>query len=327
MHRLLLIDIDGLLPSGESRPKALTWVPWLAEVLRPWNDVRIVLHSTGNPCSTSAGWSQLGELAPRLIGSTYGLPPEEAIDAALRTNKLRVDHHLVMVAHLTALPEGQFNVLVCDAERGLSAPKTQAALAAWLRQTAPAGRSVLRGRLPKGYGERVLYLDFDGVLHHENVHYHPRRGAYMATPGFALFEHAGLLEELLLPYPDLRIVLSTSWVRQYGCTGTAKRLATSLSSRVIGATFHSRMDKGLFLDKPRGVQVWEDSLRRKPLDWLALDDDYIDWPDSCVEKYLRTDEVLGIGAPGAADEIARRLKRMHEPASKVPPTLDGPPGA
>lgn len=93
----------------------------------------------------------------------------------------------------------------------------------------------------------------------------------------------------------------------------------SLSSRVIGATFHSRTDKGLFLENLRGVQVWEDSLRRKPFDWLALDDEYIDWPTECIDEYLCTDEVLGIGAPSAADEIARRLKRMYEPESTAPP--------
>ncbi len=28
---------------------------------------------------------------------------------------------------------------------------------------------------PKGAGALVLYLDFDGVLHHENVLWHPKR--------------------------------------------------------------------------------------------------------------------------------------------------------
>lgn len=32
--------------------------------------------------------------------------------------------------------------------------------------------------LPVGRGELILYLDFDGVLHHENVLWHPRKGPY-----------------------------------------------------------------------------------------------------------------------------------------------------
>jgi hypothetical protein len=31
---------------------------------------------------------------------------------------------------------------------------------------------------PAGEGALILYLDFDGVLHHENVLWHPRKGVY-----------------------------------------------------------------------------------------------------------------------------------------------------
>lgn len=126
--------------------------------------------------------------------------------------------------------------------------------------------------VPKGRGELVLYLDFDGVLHHENVLWHHKRGAYAGPPGFALFEHAGLLDKLLAPYPEVGIVLSTSWVRTYGCSGAAKRLPSGLRYRVLGATFHSEMDERTFDAKPRGKQVVEDVARRRPRGWLALDD-------------------------------------------------------
>lgn len=164
---------------------------------------------------------------------------------------------------------------------------------------------------PRGYGKVVLYLDFDGVLHHEHVLWHPRRGAYAGLPNFELFEHAPLLEELLAPYPELRIVLSTSWVRQYGCYGSAKRLPAGLRERVVGATFHNRMDLAEFLDKPRGVQVHEDVLRRCPRGWLALDDVDEGWPAELRSNVVITDERLGISAPGAADTIARALDQMH----------------
>lgn len=52
-----------------------------------------------------------------------------------------------------------------------------------------------------GSGEPVLYLDYDGVLIHEKVLWHPKRGAYLHAPeGHSLFQHAPLLEELLAPY-------------------------------------------------------------------------------------------------------------------------------
>lgn len=167
-----------------------------------------------------------------------------------------------------------------------------------------------RPGLPRGFGLFVLYLDFDGVLHHENVHWHPKRGAYAGPPGFVLFEHAELLEQLLAPYPSLCIVLSTAWVRTYGVHGSAKRLPPGLRSRVIGATFHSKMSEAEFLEKPRGIQVAEDAMRRKPFRWIALDDTDKGWPTERSNVFI-TDERLGIGAPGAADAIRALLDAMH----------------
>lgn len=166
-------------------------------------------------------------------------------------------------------------------------------------------------RAPRGAGKRVLYLDFDGVLHHENVLWHPRKGAYLCAPSrYTLFQHAGLLAELLEPYPEVKIVLSTSWVRSYGCANTAKRLPDALRQRVIGATFHSRMDEALFVDTPRGVQVWRDVVRRNPKDWLALDDDPEGWPTWCLSNCIQTHEHEGIGDPAVLAMIEERLARL-----------------
>jgi len=56
----------------------------------------------------------------------------------------------------------------------------------------------------KGRGERLLYLDFDGVLHHENVLWHPRIGAYLSAPdGYVLLQHAELLKRMLALYPQV----------------------------------------------------------------------------------------------------------------------------
>lgn len=311
MHRLLLLDYDGLLYPGQPNRRDTSWMPWLVEVLRPWSDVRIVLHSTGIYSSALPDRSHLSEMAPRLIGSTYGLPHKDALEAALRVNKQRVDHHLMVIAHSTVLPEGQFNILVCDAELGLSAQKTQAALSAWLWRTRPPLRNVFGARLSKGVGEHVLYLDFDGVLHHEDVRWSLKRGPFLNAPGHSLFEHAALLEDLLKPYPQVHIVLSTTWARVFSCYGAAKRLPPGLRDRVVGATWHSAMPEQAFKDKPRGTQVLEDVRRRRPAHWLALDDTDEGWPLEASDHVLITDEQLGISAPGMAERIAAALRRMH----------------
>ncbi|RDJ98531.1 HAD domain-containing protein [Paraburkholderia lacunae] len=168
-------------------------------------------------------------------------------------------------------------------------------------------------RAPRHTGGLVLYLDFDGVLHPEDVWVRLNKGPYIASPpGHELFEHAELLERVLLPYPDVKIVLSTSWVRVYkGVARVARKLPPELRARVVGATYHRSMDPESFRQTLRGMQIWADVLRRQPVDWIALDDDYLDWPSWCGDKLVRTHEVLGISAPVVLAELRAKLARMH----------------
>lgn len=158
----------------------------------------------------------------------------------------------------------------------------------------------------------IIYLDYDGTIQPENVFWHPRRGAYLSPEyaGHRLFEHSNLLEALLEPFPGVRIVLSTSWVKTYGFTGAAKRLTPGLQSRCIGSTFHSRMDRTEFDSMPRGQQVIEDVWRRKPTAWVALDDDSDGWPPSATENLVLTHPVDGIAHPPVLALLTRRLEQQ-----------------
>lgn len=172
----------------------------------------------------------------------------------------------------------------------------------------------------KGHRGQVLYLDYDGVLHHENCYWRQGFGAYLvAPPEYRLFQHTDLLAELLAPYPAVEIVLSTSWVRRLRYSHAAKRLPPSLKSRVIGATFHTWMDEDEFTNLPRGVQVWNDVVRRKPETWLALDDDYLDWPTWCLDNYVRTHETEGISEPAVTAVLIKKLQRFnsHRPVVRL----------
>ncbi|MEX3949822.1 HAD domain-containing protein [Paraburkholderia sp. EG287B] len=161
-------------------------------------------------------------------------------------------------------------------------------------------------------GGRILYLDFDGVLHPEDVWRRPGTGPYVATPpGHVVLEHARLLADLLAPYPDVRIVLSTSWVIVYGSVRkVAHRLPDGLRARVIGATFHRDMDASLFRAMPRGLQVCADVIRRRPEAWLSLDDDGHGWPDWAKGHLVLTDPVLGIAVPAAIAGLKAGLAGM-----------------
>lgn len=165
-------------------------------------------------------------------------------------------------------------------------------------------------RKVKGLGLPLLYLDFDGVLHPEHCYWHPRKGPYLKAPGHSLFEHLALLEQLLEPHPEVRIVLSTTWVQTYQFSETARKLGSSLRPLVIGATFHTGMDREGFRDMPRGRQVLGDVSRRQPSAWVALDDDPTGWPDGARDKLVLTDGLHGLGEARAQMELKAKLQTL-----------------
>jgi hypothetical protein len=65
-----------------------------------------------------------------------------------------------------------------------------------------------------------------------------------------------------------------------------------------------------FLYLPRGQQVFEDVLRRRPRDWLALDDNEEGWPPDHAHRHVLTHMYEGISDPGVQSEFKRKLKEM-----------------
>lgn len=168
-------------------------------------------------------------------------------------------------------------------------------------------------KAPRGKDELLVYLDFDAVLHHESVWWHPRRGIYLEAPeGHRLFQHVELLERTLSPYPQVKLVLSTSWVRMCGFSGARKRLSSGLQARVIGATYHSAMRYwgDAYAATPRGLQVLRDVERRQPADWLALDDEFQEWPSDYLDRLVKTHPERGLSEPSVLAEFEVKLARM-----------------
>jgi HAD domain in Swiss Army Knife RNA repair proteins len=164
----------------------------------------------------------------------------------------------------------------------------------------------------------VLYLDFDGVLHPDAVfRYRNPPAIRLQAPGHELFESAPLLDQLLAPYPDIHIVLSTSWVRELGFDDAREALSPALQARVVGATFHKRHhDYDTFSRLPRYVQIADDVQRRRPTRWLAIDDDLEGWPEHALARIVPMPPVLGLSSPDAALELERRLAKVFGCADK-----------
>lgn len=157
---------------------------------------------------------------------------------------------------------------------------------------------------------KILYLDYDGVLHPEEVYRSPKRGIFLKTEGHTLFEWSPILEEIVLQHPHTRIVLSTSWVRQTDFNYARAQLPQSLQDLVIGATFHRRHMQKLEFDlMSRGEQIVADSFRRASLNsWVALDDDYLGWPTWCRNNLIATDGMLGLSDPIVQQALRNMLK-------------------
>jgi hypothetical protein len=158
----------------------------------------------------------------------------------------------------------------------------------------------------------ICYLDYDAVLHDGNVLRNRTRGMYIKTPGRAFFEWMPILEELLAAYPDLQIVLSTTWVQELGFNEAKYELSPNLRERVIGATYlHPKIVKAEFDTKPRGMQILGDVERRKPSHWFALDDDAFGWPAAHKDKLIQTTDSLGLSDPAVQEQVRARLAKIY----------------
>jgi hypothetical protein len=158
----------------------------------------------------------------------------------------------------------------------------------------------------------ICYLDYDAVLHDGNVLRNRTRGMYIKTPGRAFFEWMPILDELLAPYPDLQIVLSTTWVQELGFNEAKYELSPTLRERVIGATYlHPKIVKVEFDTKPRGMQIMGDVERRKPSHWFALDDDAFGWPAAHKDKLIQTTDNLGLSDPAVQEQVRARLAKIY----------------
>lgn len=134
---------------------------------------------------------------------------------------------------------------------------------------------------------------------------------------------APILEEALAPYPDTKIVLSTSWVRVLKSFSRVRAyLPVALQARVIGATWHSamarhhegshRIDGNWFSEMSRYAQIARYISRAglRAEHWLAIDDDCEGWPSELRDRLVETDGALGLSSAAAQSELAERLQQI-----------------
>lgn len=168
---------------------------------------------------------------------------------------------------------------------------------------------------------KLIYLDIDGVLHHEELHSSFRRRAGHPPSGLHRhrhFEWAHHFERLLQPHPDVALVISSQWSVHPGMPRTWRRLPKELRARVIGSTADrigrlSPKPVRRFCALPRGEQVWADVGARQPRNWVALDDNVHGWPDDAVAHLIPCDGDVGMSSPVTQSLLCATLEAWVSP--------------
>lgn len=152
----------------------------------------------------------------------------------------------------------------------------------------------------------IPYLDYDGVLHPaEDILLDGDGKPYLQHPDpcTRLFMHAPILDELLAPYPELKIVLSTSWSYQFGTEGAAAYLPEGLRSRVIDKISHSMLPRGVLIARHAAEHL-------AGQEWLAVDDTIRMWPSEHLHRLVQCDSEHGLGCQDTQRKLRQKLLLM-----------------
>jgi hypothetical protein len=141
----------------------------------------------------------------------------------------------------------------------------------------------------------ILFLDFDGVLHPDPCH-----------DAAQLFEHAPRLAGVLDDFPEVSVVLSTSWRTERTIDDLVAALPEPMRPRVLGVTPLS----SAFRVPPRLMpyrrqaecERWLEDNDAGARDWLALDD-RASWFEPYFDALIECDSLRGF------DEFAERRLR------------------
>lgn len=138
----------------------------------------------------------------------------------------------------------------------------------------------------------ILFLDYDGVLHPDPC-----------TEARRLFENAPRLAEVLADFPEVGVVLSTSWRHAHSEEETLGGLPATLRERVLGKT--PRYSDFVVARHPyhrhAECEQWLRDQGMTASPWWALDD-RADWFAPYCENLLHCHAECGFD-----DAMGRRL--------------------
>src|ERR1035437_189613 len=112
----------------------------------------------------------------------------------------------------------------------------------------------------------ILFLDFDGVLH---------------GLGQQVFEHLPRFEAILRDFPQIEVVISSSWRENYSLDALRAFFSEDMQPRIVGTTPVITAKWPPYRRHIRHQEI-QDYIVSQGFDtrpWLALDDDMTLFPD------------------------------------------------
>ena len=138
--RLLFLDFDGVLHPAGDEVKAsqyFLWLDVLVRLLAPWPDVALAVHSTWRYDHTPDELrALLGSLGQRFIGAVPRGPRQNSIDWFLHLNPSFKNHLILDDAPQEFTSVAEERLVICDSRLGLSEPRVQGRILAWLNESA-----------------------------------------------------------------------------------------------------------------------------------------------------------------------------------------------
>lgn len=145
----------------------------------------------------------------------------------------------------------------------------------------------------------LLFLDFDGVLH-----------PYPCADS-ELFCWMDNFEQVLQSFPEIEIVISSSWREQRSLEALKQLFPTSLRSQIIGATPVLPVSDEDWLSPHREQEIlqWLRQHQREDEAWLAIDDT-LELFEHCTDRVLLCDSYVGLD-----DESSQQLVKYLQQLS------------
>lgn len=134
---------------------------------------------------------------------------------------------------------------------------------------------------------RLIFLDFDGVLHEARGDLEDAR----------FFEWVPLLMEHIAPYPDVRVVVHSSW-RHMHTPEELRGFMLGLDGRYLGAVPPGPRERAI-----------REYLRQAPQvrDYLVIDDSPDEFSRIRGRRLLICDPTTGLSAPDAQQRLSAWL--------------------